>query len=99
MIPQTDKSWRDYRSLNQNWSYRPTLAGRAILKHKKSCRETPWSSGERRLLPSEHLTLLQRQPNVDQTSWMFGHRWVDVVLASRVHWVIVKKVPAVPKIK
>ena len=30
MYPQTDKSWRDYRTLNQNWSYQPTLAGRAI---------------------------------------------------------------------
>ena len=31
MFPQTDKSWRDYRSLNQNWSYQRTLAGRAII--------------------------------------------------------------------
>ena len=31
MIPQTNKSWRDYRALNQNWSYQPTLAGRAII--------------------------------------------------------------------
>ena len=23
MIPQTDKSWRDYRALNPNWSYQP----------------------------------------------------------------------------
>ena len=30
MIPQTDKSWPDYRALNQNWSYQPTLAGHAI---------------------------------------------------------------------
>ena len=30
MFRQTDKSWRDYRALNQNWSYQPTLAGRAI---------------------------------------------------------------------
>ena len=34
MIPQTDKSPRDYRALNQNWSYRPTLAGRAIMTNK-----------------------------------------------------------------
>ena len=27
MSPQTGKSWRDYRLLNQNWSYQPTLAG------------------------------------------------------------------------
>ena len=32
MSPQTDKSWRDYRALNQNWSYQTTLVGRAI-KH------------------------------------------------------------------
>ena len=31
-IPQTDKSLRDYRALNQNWSYQPTLAGRAVTK-------------------------------------------------------------------
>ena len=30
MIPQTDKSWRDYRALNQNWSCQPTLAGCAV---------------------------------------------------------------------
>ena len=30
MFHQTDKSWCDYRALNQNWSYQPTLAGRAI---------------------------------------------------------------------
>ena len=30
MFSQIDKSWRDYRSRNQNWSYQPTLAGRAI---------------------------------------------------------------------
>ena len=30
MFPQTDKSKRDYKALNQNWSYQPTLAGRAI---------------------------------------------------------------------
>ena len=30
MFPPTDKSWCDYRALNQNWSYQPTLAGRAI---------------------------------------------------------------------
>ena len=27
MIPQTDKSRRDYRALNQNWSYQPILVG------------------------------------------------------------------------
>ena len=32
MFPQTDKSWCDYRALNQNWSYQPTLKGRAIPK-------------------------------------------------------------------
>ena len=32
MIPQTDKSWCDCRALNQNWSYQPTLAGRAVLQ-------------------------------------------------------------------
>ena len=32
MFPQTDKSWHDYRALNQNWSYQPTLAGCAITK-------------------------------------------------------------------
>ena len=31
MIPQTDKSWPDYRALIQNWSHQPTLAGRAIF--------------------------------------------------------------------
>ena len=31
MIPQTDESWRDNRALNQNWSYQPTLVGRAII--------------------------------------------------------------------
>ena len=31
MFPQTDKSWGDYRALNQNLSYQPTLAGRAIF--------------------------------------------------------------------
>ena len=30
MFPQTEKKWRGYRALNQNWSYQPTLAGRAI---------------------------------------------------------------------
>ena len=35
MIPQTDKSCRDYRALNQNWSYQPTLAGRAIRQTVK----------------------------------------------------------------
>ena len=34
MVPKTDKSWRDYRALNQKWSYQPTLAGRAILSLK-----------------------------------------------------------------
>ena len=33
MFPQTDKSLRDYRVLNQNWSYQPTLEGCAITKH------------------------------------------------------------------
>ena len=27
MFPQSGKSWRDYNSLNQNWSHQPTLAG------------------------------------------------------------------------
>ena len=31
MFPQTDKSWHDYRALNQNWSYQRTLAGHAII--------------------------------------------------------------------
>ena len=31
MYAQTDKSWRDASALNQNWSYQPTLAGRAIV--------------------------------------------------------------------
>ena len=31
MFPQTDKTWRDYRALNQNWAYQPTLAGHAII--------------------------------------------------------------------
>ena len=35
----------------------------------------------------EHSTLLQRLPNIVQTSWTFGQRWVDVVLMSRIHWV------------
>ena len=35
MIPQTDKSWRDYTALNQNWSYQPTLAGLAIFTPTK----------------------------------------------------------------
>ena len=30
MFPQSDKSWRDYKSLNRNCSDQPTLAGRAI---------------------------------------------------------------------
>ena len=30
MFPQTDKSWCDYKALNQNRSYQSTLAGRAI---------------------------------------------------------------------
>ena len=30
MFPQTDKNWLDYRALHQNWSYQPTLAGRAM---------------------------------------------------------------------
>ena len=30
MLPQTNLSWRDYRALNQNWSYQPKLASRAI---------------------------------------------------------------------
>ena len=25
MFHQTDKSWRDYRAPNQNWSHQPTL--------------------------------------------------------------------------
>ena len=25
MFPQTDKCWRDYRALNQNWSYQTTF--------------------------------------------------------------------------
>ena len=29
MFPQTAKSWYDYRALNQNWCYQPTMAGRA----------------------------------------------------------------------
>ena len=36
MIPQTDNSWRDYRSLNQNWSYQPTLIGRVISRVQTS---------------------------------------------------------------
>ena len=32
MSPLTDKKWRDYRTLNQTWSYQPTLAGRVILE-------------------------------------------------------------------
>ena len=32
MFPQTDKSWCDYKALSQNWSYQPTLAGRAIVE-------------------------------------------------------------------
>ena len=32
MFPQTDESWHYHRSLNQNWSYQPTLAGRAIIR-------------------------------------------------------------------
>ena len=35
MFPQTDKSWRDYRALNQNWSHQPTLAGRAISRNRQ----------------------------------------------------------------
>ena len=35
MSAQTDKSKRHYRSLNQNWSYQPTLAGRAIIIIKR----------------------------------------------------------------
>ena len=35
-----------------------------------------------------YTTLLQRLHNVVQTSWTFGQRWVDVVLTSRVHWVV-----------
>ena len=30
MIRQTNESWCDYRALNRNGSYQPTLAGRAI---------------------------------------------------------------------
>ena len=37
------------------------------------------------LEPNEHCTLKQRLPNVVQTSWTFGQRWVDVLLTSRVH--------------
>ena len=36
--------------------------------------------------PSEHSTLTQRLRNVDQTSWTFGRRWIDVVPTSRIHW-------------
>ena len=36
------------------------------------------------LSPNEHSTLLQRLPNVVQTLWTFGQRWVDVVLTLRV---------------
>ena len=39
MFPKTDKSWRDYRALNQNWSYQPTLAGRAIPFYSACCQE------------------------------------------------------------
>ena len=35
MFPQTDRSWWDYRALHQNWSYHPTLAGRAIENENK----------------------------------------------------------------
>ena len=38
-------------------------------------------------IPSEHGSLLQRLPNVVQTSWTCGQRWVDVVLTSCVHLV------------
>ena len=30
---QSDTIWRDYRALNQNWSYQPTLVGRAIIPY------------------------------------------------------------------
>ena len=36
MFLQTDTSWPDYRSLHQNWSYQPTLPGRAIKGTKNS---------------------------------------------------------------
>ena len=41
------------------------------------------------LFPSEHATLLQRQPNVVQTPWTFGQRCVDVVLTSHFHSVMI----------
>ena len=31
MFSQTDKGWRVYRALNQNWSYQPTFCFRIIL--------------------------------------------------------------------
>ena len=44
MIPQIDKSWFDYRALNQNWTYRPTLASYAIyLSVWTFLTDGPWS--------------------------------------------------------
>ena len=37
---------------------------------------------------SEHVTSVQRLPNVLQTSMMFGQRWVDAVTTQTVHWVV-----------
>ena len=38
-------------------------------------------------LSSEPATFVQRLPNVFQTPWQFGTRWVVVVQTSLVHWV------------
>ena len=35
--------------------------------------------------PSEHMTFVQRLPNVVKTSMALGQRWVDVEPTSRVH--------------
>ena len=36
--------------------------------------------------PSEPATFVQRLPNVFQTPWMFGTRWLVIVQTSLVYW-------------
>ena len=38
-------------------------------------------------IPSGPATFIQRLPNMFQTPWTFGTRWVIVVQTSLVHWV------------
>ena len=58
MFPQTDRSWRDYRSLNQNWSYQPTLAGRAIYT-KFSLLSGAMVYHERQINPNQNVIFIK----------------------------------------